>query len=259
MDIPEIAARIRGGRLFHSYIITGASAASRKSAAKLIAKAAVCSGKDVPCGRCRDCNKAEKGIHPDINIIQREKDAKELTVDVMRRVRASASVMPNEASRSVYIIPEADSMNIQAQNAMLKIFEEPPSHAVFLLLAENPELFLPTVRSRCETLRLPPEELPLPQKASDTAKELFEAVRKKDNMALAGVTVSLEKADRSELSDITASLRALALGNCSRPGGITAGTLCGICAVLDEADKYIGANVSAGHIAGLLLWGLMSV
>ena len=75
-------------------------------------------------------------------------------MDTVRSIAAGAVVVPNEGRRKVYIIEDADTMNTQAQNALLKLLEEPPESVAFILCAANPALLLPTVRSRCELIRI---------------------------------------------------------------------------------------------------------
>ena len=256
MDLTALADRISGGRLFHSYIVTGGDGPARERAGQLIARAAVCSGGGkVPCGTCRDCQKAQRGVHPDIVTVERADKARELTVDVMRSVRAQAGVVPNEAARSVTIIREADSMNLQAQNAMLKVFEEPPAHAVFVLLAENPERFLPTVRSRCETVSLSPAE-ETGEGSPEAAEAILRAYREGNDRALMEAVLPLEKAGRTELPEITGALRRLAVRDTAN-GRLTGEKLERLTETLDRAEKLMSVNVSAGHIAGLLLAALI--
>lgn len=122
--------------------------------AKYIAAGAVCTDSNPPCGRCSCCRKVEKGIHPDIDIIQ--PDGLQIKVDQIRHMRSLLHILPNEAPRRVAIIEDAGRMNDNAQNAILKILEEPPSSAVILLVTENEAEFLPTILSRCIRFRMQP-------------------------------------------------------------------------------------------------------
>ena len=141
--------------LSHAYIISGPAGSGKRTLAGLLSAALVCSGNgDVPCGKCSGCKKAMAGIHPDISAIGT--DGKDVTVAQVRALRSDAYIKPNEAGRKVYVIHRAQSMNQSAQNAMLKLLEEGPPYAAFLLLAENAASLLPTVRSRCQVLTLSP-------------------------------------------------------------------------------------------------------
>lgn len=245
-----LRGRVSGERLFHAYIIAGSSEEGRIAAARYIAKTAVCVNRSkAPCSQCRHCIKADKNIHPDITVTGREKDAKELTVDAVRAVRSAASVMPNEAERSVYIIRDADTMNVPAQNAILKILEEPPSHAVFVLLASNPDRMLPTVRSRCETIILPPEDELVPSAEAD---EIIKCYKQGDSVGLLSGILALEKLGKNELMNALAGMRRGTVG-LLRDGRMDTDRAERIIAALDNGEKYMAVNVSAGYIAGLLL------
>lgn len=144
--------------LSHAYIISGPVGSGRHTLASLLAAALVCSSSgEIPCGRCTGCRKALSGIHPDVIHISGA-DGKDLTVAQVRALRADAYIRPNEAVRKVYLLESAHAMNPSTQNAMLKLLEEGPAYAAFLLLTENASALLPTVRSRCETLNLTPVE-----------------------------------------------------------------------------------------------------
>ncbi|MCR5294066.1 MAG: DNA polymerase III subunit delta' [Lachnospiraceae bacterium] len=146
---------VKSGHIPHASLICGEKGSGKKLLAGLYARAMLCSGgPDVPCGRCLSCRKALSGNHPDIIWVRHEKPAL-ITVDEIReQLVNSAGIRPYESPRKVYIVPEADKMNVQAQNALLKTIEDPPPYAVILLLADNPDALLETVRSRCVRLDL---------------------------------------------------------------------------------------------------------
>ena len=140
-------------KMMHSYIISGDGDAAR-SRAREMAAAALCESSGAkPCRACRHCRKvfqgAFPGIHPDVALVERAADKsgklrREITVDQIRALAVDAAVLPNEADGKVYIFPEADTMNIAAQNAFLKLLEEPPRGVMFLLCAESREKLLET-------------------------------------------------------------------------------------------------------------------
>lgn len=143
--------------LSHAYIIGGAAGSGKRTLARLLSAAMVCShspAEQRPCLDCPGCRKVLAGIHPDVRVIGG--DGKDITVSQVRELRADAYVRPNEGARKVYILENAQSMNASAQNAMLKLLEEGPPYAAFLLLSENPAALLQTVRSRCQVLSLTP-------------------------------------------------------------------------------------------------------
>ncbi|MBR5134650.1 MAG: hypothetical protein IKV35_03530 [Clostridia bacterium] len=149
-----IETAIESGRLPHALLVEGPRGSGRKTFAHQIAKAAVCLSRDEkPCGVCGQCVKVDTG-HPDITVLQGDGSAKSLNVNMIRELREQAAVVPNEANYKVAIIADAGCMNVQAQNALLKILEEPPSYMLFILTAESRTQFLPTVQSRCVSINL---------------------------------------------------------------------------------------------------------
>lgn len=109
-----------------------------------------------PCNCCRSCKQAINGNHPDIIHVIHEKP-NVITVDNIRQqVNGDIAIKPYSGAYKIYIIDEAEKMNVQAQNALLKTLEEPPEYAVILLLATRAEAMLPTILSRCVTLDTKP-------------------------------------------------------------------------------------------------------
>ena len=146
------AARCKG-RLSHFYLLSGPQGSGKHTLADLIAAAMLCKEPDGPCGICRSCRKILSGNHPDYITID-DPTKKTVPVDLIREARADIFVRPNEGDKKIYLFPRAQDMGIPGQNALLKVLEEPPAYGVFLLLTDNPEKLLPTVRSRCVELKL---------------------------------------------------------------------------------------------------------
>ena len=120
--------------------------------ANLFAMTLLCeTGDNEPCGKCHSCKQAESGNHPDIIRVTHEKPNSISVDDIRTQVNNTVDIKPYQGPYKVYIIPQADMMTPQAQNAILKTIEEPPSYAVFLLLTET---LLPTINSRCVMLKL---------------------------------------------------------------------------------------------------------
>lgn len=147
------------GALPHAIILSGEPGSGRHTAAREIAQSMVCDHPEMaPCGACPNCRKAAQGIHPDVMPLERFLESgdvgKETRVYAVRAIREDAQIRPNEAACKVYIIDQP--MNPQAQNAMLKLLEEGPPYARFLMLAENSASLLETVRSRCAELHTTP-------------------------------------------------------------------------------------------------------
>lgn len=151
----RLSGAFRSGKSSHCYLLCGPEGSGKRTLAKILAAALECTENPVPCGRCRQCRKALTGNHPDVITVD-DPEKKTVYVDLIRQLQADAYIRPNEGRHKVYVIPRAQNMNENAQNALLKLIEEPPSYAVFLLLTDNAEKLLPTVRSRCAELRLEP-------------------------------------------------------------------------------------------------------
>ena len=150
----QLSRRERG--LSHAYIISGPGGSGRHTLARLLAAEMMCTaGGERPCGRCAPCVKVMKGVHPDVLAVAGT-EGKPIAVDQVRALRSDAYVRPNEGARKVYVLEEADRMNPSAQNAMLKLLEEGPAYAAFLLIAGSAGGLLQTVRSRCGELAMAP-------------------------------------------------------------------------------------------------------
>ena len=151
-----LSAAFSSGKLSHCYLITGPVGSGRHTLAGILAAAMECTaGSRRPCGVCLACRKVRDHVHPDVITVD-EPGKKTVSVETVRRARADVYIRPNEGLRKVYFFPRAMDLNAAAQNALLKVIEEPPDYAAFLLLAEGAEQLLPTIRSRAVTLRLSP-------------------------------------------------------------------------------------------------------
>lgn len=148
---------LQTGKVSHAYIFYGEKGSGKKSLADLYARALQCeSGGDEPCNQCTSCKQAFHHNQPDIIYVQHEKPAIISVDEIRRQVNNSIAIKPYSSNRKIYIIDEAEKMNVQAQNALLKTLEEPPSYAVIILLTTNLEGMLQTIRSRCVTLTMKP-------------------------------------------------------------------------------------------------------
>lgn len=151
----RLAVEIAEGRFPHAYIISGNPGSGKRTLALNIAAALACNSRlTLPCGDCDECCKILSGFSPDVIFIRKDADKKEFTVNLIREIKDSIYIAPNELEKRVYIIEEAETMNINAQNAFLKMLEEPPSYVVFLLLCSNTENLLETIKSRAPILKM---------------------------------------------------------------------------------------------------------
>ena len=139
------------GRVSHFYLISGPEGSGKHTLAQLLASAILCRDPQRPCGRCAPCRKIAEHNHPDFITVE-DPEHKNVAVKIVRKIREDVFIRPNESDYKIYLFPQ--ELGLEGQNALLKILEEPPPYGVFILLTDNPEKLLPTVRSRCTELAL---------------------------------------------------------------------------------------------------------
>ncbi|MBR5155652.1 MAG: DNA polymerase III subunit delta' [Clostridia bacterium] len=157
---------IRGansGRVGHAYIFEGPQGVGRLSMAKAFAMRLMCENPndDDSCGICKTCSQCMSQNNPDLRIVNNQlydpsKKSTDILVDTVRNMKREIYIKPYAAERKVYIVPNADTMNLYAQNSLLKVLEEPPEYCTIILIAENSNLFLPTILSRAPILKFFP-------------------------------------------------------------------------------------------------------
>ncbi len=157
----RVGAEIQGGTLSHAYILQGQRGSGKHTLALQMAMAAACENKHsdqhpLPCGTCRLCKRIASGNCPDVIKVQKEPDKATFGVNVIRALRSGIATVPNDLDVKFYVIEDAHLMTEEAQNAFLLTLEEPPAFVVFLLLCEDADALLETVRSRAPILRMLP-------------------------------------------------------------------------------------------------------
>ena len=252
----NLSESLAKGHISHFYLISGPKGSGKHTLAKLLAEAILCEGSRKGCGSCVHCRKMRSGSHPDFITVE-DPEHKNVAVKIVRQIRDDMFVRPNEASYKIYLFPQ--ELGIEGQNALLKILEEPPAYGVFLLLTDNPDKLLPTVRSRCTELKLQALEektirnqlrLDFPKASEEDiaaaifrsgrflgqARELLEngdalppqtesfvkAFANKDSLLLTEVLVPMEKWKRDPLAEILAQWLELLEGALTNRSGITA-------------------------------------
>ncbi len=230
---PMLCARLEADTLPHALLVEGSTQAQRREAAIALARALVCTGEDkqededtamfggmslfgepadtepksdaatqvLPCEACAHCHKSGEGIHPDMQVIEGGAGTKSFHIDAIRALRQDAFVLPNEADCKVYVLHNAQSMTVEAQNALLKLLEEPPDYVCLILTAPARKKLLPTVISRVFTLTLGEaveealdagREEQLQRIAQDLARAMAQTGGTKSAYALLQATAPLE-------------------------------------------------------------------
>ena len=155
--VEQLRRSAASGRSSHAYLFLGGAGAGKRLIANTFAKALQCEGEKRPCDSCKSCHAFNHGNHPDVIYFQPLKNGKTYTIeDVREQLLETVDLKPFQYEKKIYILEKADTLNIQSQNALLKTLEEPPAHAVFLLLAERAEAFLPTILSRVVVMKIRP-------------------------------------------------------------------------------------------------------
>lgn len=144
-------------KVSHAYILNGEEGTGRKTIANAFAMTLLCEkGGNDPCMVCHSCKQVLSGNHPDIVYVKHEKPNSIGVDDIREQINDTIMIRPYSSFYKIYIVDEAEKMTVQAQNALLKTIEEPPSYAVIILITTNQEAFLPTILSRCVQLKLKP-------------------------------------------------------------------------------------------------------
>ena len=157
--VKHFKSSIELGKVSHAYILNGEKGAGKRTLAKVVAKTLQCeTSEQDPCGTCHSCIQAESGNQPDIIWVNHEKPNVISVDEIRKQVVNDIDLKPYSSKYKIYIIPDAQLMNPQAQNALLKTLEEPPEYAIILLLTNNVDKFLPTILSRCIVLNFKPVE-----------------------------------------------------------------------------------------------------
>ena len=148
------------GRLAHAYLLTGPVGVGKATLAMEMAQAVNCVEQERPCGDCQQCQRIQRGIHADVQLVAPVEDERtgrlrtEISIDQVRAMERSAALGPYEGRCRVFIIEGGERLSTEASNALLKFIEEPPPKVLILLTAVNEEALLPTILSRCQRLEL---------------------------------------------------------------------------------------------------------
>jgi DNA polymerase III subunit delta' len=155
--VEDLTRAMASGRVPHAFLFTGPSGVGKATVAGLFAKSLLCpKAKPLACGKCPSCHRVDALTHADLSILSVPEDKSEIPAAAVRELCARLAESPMEGKRKVAIVDPADRMNQEGQNVFLKTLEEPPLDTVILLVAENVDVILPTVRSRCRRVTFAP-------------------------------------------------------------------------------------------------------
>lgn len=260
LRISEIASN---GTLSHAIILSGQGDLS--AAARFTAAAMQCRSEHRPCLACPACSKVERGIHPDVTIVE-DPEHKNISIDILRDIRADAYILPNEGARKVYIFPDCEKLDPKAQNVLLKVVEEGPPHAAFIFCAENSAVLLQTIRSRSVEFKLSPSHSHA--EISEEARELCLLISGRKGADIAAFCADLEnsKVSREELQVLLSGVRDLLTAALAASYGVpssdpTVSRLAGgmsrqrLTTVIDLLQSFIrdcAFNIGVGHLTGAL-------
>lgn len=179
-----LGAMMKSPRVHHALLFAGPPGVGKATTAAALAAIFLCEKSEggVACGACESCNAMHKESHPDYHVIYRqlirleksEAAARDLAVDTIRRHLIEPAGLKSSRGRGkVFVVEEADTMNLNSQNALLKTLEEPPGRTLIILLTDSPDYLLPTIRSRSQLVQF--GYLPIDRVRSELIKRGIDA------------------------------------------------------------------------------------
>jgi len=247
--VRQLRAAVTTGQPAHAYLLTGPAGVGKGTLAHAVTASLVC---DAPrdgdaCGTCAQCIRVAAGTHPDVRVVAREEDRRDIRTEQAREVTRWLTLRPLMAARKVAMVADAECLNEHGQNTLLKTLEEPPGSAVLLLCATDASLLLPTVRSRCQRVQL--DRLP--------AALVDRLLAERDVPADVRATV-VPRAEGSPgralqlVDDPHAPARQRMLDQLGRLGSATAADLSGVAQALGRDDTEVALETAVSWYRDLL-------
>ncbi|MGR8919648.1 MAG: DNA polymerase III subunit delta' [Gammaproteobacteria bacterium] len=189
-----VCRRLDGGSLGHAYLLGGREGLGKLAFARALAGLVLCEERQGPaaCGACRGCALLAAGNHPDLQVTLPEEGKRAVLVDQIRELIGFFDLKPHYGASKVAIVCPADTMNVNAANALLKILEEPPAGALIILVANRPGRLLPTLLSRCQRLDVPEPAWSECLAWLESRREAGAAIANPDGLVLMGAPLAIE-------------------------------------------------------------------
>lgn len=205
----ELEARLQARRFPHAILFEAGDVACARRTALTVAAGLLCRGEGIrPCGQCSACLKAASGSHPDLSVLEGSGGQRSLHVEDIRALRRDSIVLPNESEVKVYILLGAQDMSEQAQNALLKVLEEPPERVYFILTCDDRAHLLGTILSRCTLYSFSGSPSASSEEAQAAAMAIAAAVAGPSELELMRCTAVFEK-DRRLMAETLSRLMLL--------------------------------------------------
>lgn len=150
----ELTQSVKLDKYSHSYLFLGIEGIGKKLIAREFAKMILCEGQNKYCNVCKSCIEFNSNNNPDFEEII--PDGNSIKIDQIRQMQKKIAEAPIISNKKVYIIDNAETMTIEAQNCLLKTLEEPPEYMCIILIGSEEESFLSTIKSRCTILKFEP-------------------------------------------------------------------------------------------------------
>lgn len=203
----ELNGLEKNHRFPHALILNGGTQDIREALSRLLSKWAVCKGEGKPCSECIPCQKAEKGVHPDVYFAKGSGKTDAVSVEEIRNITRACSIIPNEADMKVFVIKDADKrMGAEALNAFLKTLEEPPQAILFLLLTEDAGTLPETILSRCTVLNLE-QSSGFSEETLELSKKILLSITETSELSLLKNTAVLS--DKATALEVLPAMRAI--------------------------------------------------
>lgn len=199
---------IEYGKIPHAVLISGREGTGKHTAALILAQALGCNAEKRPCLKCEACRKIAVRISPDVKYITCEKGRKTIGVEAVRTIRESAYIIPNDLEVKIFIVSDASVMTAQAQNALLKLLEEPPENVYFILIASDVTALLTTVRSRAQEIRMETFSGPVMGKLLSERNEKARAMKGKNPELLLRIINNAQGSYGKALSEVMSGKNA---------------------------------------------------